>query len=677
MHCWLTKHRCWVIDAAAVVPPQSVDFVSTQGDATEFATHDGRLLVLSAGKLQLYNVDDPTQPAWIDEAPTVGHGWEVTVMGDIAYVVDLAGPGFFVTYDLSDAGITRISNHQIGVSGAPSEPRSVAVRGDYAYVAVKTPAEVQVFDVSNPAAPTLVRQVSTEAEVRGARIMGDHLVLAGFSGLQVYSLTDPTTPTLLASGGNAEYWNLDSAGVFAFAPNYFGFDVYNLAETFASGAVPVPVAQISVPLGEVKNLRVQGQKLLIIDTDVQIWDVSLPTSPQHEVDISTPGYAQAVMLQDDFIYVADGKVGLTILPPPIYFTPDTVSDDVVTATIPDVLISGDYTITASDGLYEQKLANAVSYIPGLSGAKAIIVAGGGPYTGNLLWSATRKAADFAYRALTFQGYRHEDILYLSAGAPGAAHVDPDLSEHVDENLTLGSLQHAIEHWVLEEGVPADELLLYVVDHGGDGIVELNLNEDLMASELDGWLDDLQSQMSGRLIVVYDACQSGSFLPHLIPPGGKDRVVMSSSAASQNAVFANGGNRSFSVQFWTDVIAGGGHLYKAFVAADDMMGQEQQAQVDADGNGVPGERDDRRRARDQAPIGRGAVAETERPFVSAVSSDQVISGTPVATIRASGIIDPVGIARVWGYGEGRKGKGMARQAKRFFPIAGYSQSPHST
>ena len=42
-----------------------------------------------------------------------------------------------------------------------------------------------------------------------------------------------------------------------------------------------------------------------------------------------------------------------------------------------------------------------------------MLAGGGPYQGNILWDATRLCADFAYRTLEYQGYEKENIRYLS------------------------------------------------------------------------------------------------------------------------------------------------------------------------------------------------------------------------------------------------------------------------
>ncbi|MEA3358676.1 MAG: SMP-30/gluconolactonase/LRE family protein, partial [Thermodesulfobacteriota bacterium] len=47
-------------------------------------------------------------------------------------------------------------------------------------------------------------------------------------------------------------------------------------------------------------------------------------------------------------------------------------------------------------------------------SKAIIVAGGGPFIGNNIWDATEMCANYAYRALTYQGFTKDTIYYLSS-----------------------------------------------------------------------------------------------------------------------------------------------------------------------------------------------------------------------------------------------------------------------
>ena len=116
--------------------------------------------------------------------------------------------------------------------------------------------------------------------------------------------------------------------------------------------------------------------------------------------------------------------------------------------------------------------------------KAIVVAGGGPYRENFLWEATERMAELAITTLRGQGIPREQILYLSAGF--------GKNDVPDGPATLESIEAGIIDWAGDVNEPADDVLLYLVDHGGPETFELAKKTLLSASELDGWLDTLQA-----------------------------------------------------------------------------------------------------------------------------------------------------------------------------------------
>ena len=268
--------------------------------------------------------------------------------------------------------------------------------------------------------------------------------------------------------------------------------------------------------------------------------------------------------------------------------------------------------------------------------KAIIVAGGGPFTGNFLWPSTRMIANMAYRSLLFQGYTKENIYFLSNENTDA---DGDGSNDVDDVSTNAKLSSALSTWA----VPADELILFISNHGGDGTFRMNENEYLSSTELDGWLDSFQNATSARVIFIYDACQSGSFLPAMKPPTGKKRFVLTSTLGNQNAYFVNEGNTSFSFQFWASVFAGA-NLRNAFSFGRDSMEKFQTAMVDADGDGIGNEKED---TLDTAlVIGAGYTTGSAIPSIAGVPDPIILNGETSATLWASGVTAENGVSRVW-------------------------------
>ena len=265
-----------------------------------------------------------------------------------------------------------------------------------------------------------------------------------------------------------------------------------------------------------------------------------------------------------------------------------------------------------------------------SAAKAIIVAAGGPFAGNNLWDTTQACANFAYRTLTYQGFTKETIRYLSSDVS----LDLDgngIADDIAGDSTNANLQAAITQWALD----ADDLVVYLVDHGGDQTFRMSGTETLRATDLASWLDTAQARKNPtKVVVIYDACESGSFVPALSHPG---RIVITSASAGENAYFLSTGTISFSSFFWTYVF-NGSSVQQSFDAAVAAIGQSivlQNPQI-ADPDTLAS----------TTFIGNGTQLEGDAPVIGDVSPAQVISATSTAELVADPVTDADGIARVW-------------------------------
>ncbi|MGE0083820.1 MAG: PKD domain-containing protein [Desulfococcaceae bacterium] len=270
--------------------------------------------------------------------------------------------------------------------------------------------------------------------------------------------------------------------------------------------------------------------------------------------------------------------------------------------------------------------------------KAIIVAGGGPYAGNWLWAATQLTANFAYRALTYQGFDKNTIFYLNPDTS----VDLDnngLSDDVDRTATNNNLKYALTEWA----GGAENVIVFLTDHGKSGTFRMNGTDILTAAMLDEWLDALQSQISGKIIVIYDACSSGSFLPVLAAP---DRIVISSAKENEEAWFISQGSVSFSGFFWTDVFSGK-NIADAFehaVSALNSAVSLQNPQIDGNGNGSGNESPDYDAA-GEVKIAGIADYQQDAPVFTAFSAVNSPSDANSAILSAS-VTDNDGLSRVW-------------------------------
>lgn len=274
--------------------------------------------------------------------------------------------------------------------------------------------------------------------------------------------------------------------------------------------------------------------------------------------------------------------------------------------------------------------------------KAIIVAGGGDYPGNTLWGATQMCANYAYRALIYQGFDKQTIHYLSSD------TDLDLdnngeADDVDFDATSENLQSALLNWAKD----ADELMLYITDHGGDGTFRMTDTELLQTSDLNDWLNELQRIKNARVVVIYDACQSGSFLPILSTSQNENRIVIASAQSDEPAYFTAAGALSFSSFFWGNIF-NGMTVGNAFFSARNSTRYsypDQSPLMDDNGNGMGNDDDDGILAR-EIHIGNGVVSADDLPVIGSAIPIRHLYGESSATISLSDVTDASGISSVW-------------------------------
>ncbi|MEE4358944.1 MAG: carboxypeptidase regulatory-like domain-containing protein [Desulfococcaceae bacterium] len=672
---------------------QSIGFIETQGAFnTDIAVIDETAVIADGNKgLQIIDVRPSSFYSGIGLADTPGDARAIVVNEqNIAYVADSAG-GLQV-FDVKNP----LHPDHIGSLDLYTQHSSVDIEENDGIVYIANNLDgLHIIDVSDPAAPSLLAVFKDSKTVWGVAAKGSYAYITDMqNGLQILDMTDPTNPVLAGKWGNtggttigicvendiayiAGYFSnnnsiyglhmmdiRDSSNLFLInsvgsADNmgagglavmnhmayvtysYMGattskMEIINVSQpgsAFVAGITELPASPFQVDVWE-KTAYVANYR-----DGVQAIDVSIPENPKKIGEVYPPGYATDIDAKDGIGYVACGKAGVAVMPLPLEISPVAVNDDSsVTVEIPGPPVPGHYTLRVFNENESAELHGAVSFVSTeesyLLDTKAIIITG--TDSDNKIWEETKTAADHAYKSLLYQGYTAESIYYLS----------PDTeSEGVDETTTLANISGAITTWVRKEP-PATELLLYLVDHGENEIFIINQNEKLSAAELAQWLDDLQADLNIPVILVYDACHSGSFLPKLMPAADRERILISSTSSEEYAYFLDGGKISFSYQFW-DSVYRGEKLYDSFLRGREQMKDYQTAFLDADGDGSGNEPEDETLV-NNITIRRSYHPQTTIPYIHSVSEPQIIHDTATGTIEAgvSYIQDGTEIQRVW-------------------------------
>ena len=182
----------------------------------------------------------------------------------------------------------------------------VAVSGNYAYV-VDGNNELQVIDISNPAAPTLSGSLVIGA-AGFVELSGNYAYIVGFSGLQVVDISNPAAPTLAGSLGfsiGPYIYNADLAvsGNYAYVVDGNNelqvIDISNPAAPTLSGSLGIGVRP--------RSLAVSGNYAYVVhlqSADLKVIDISNPAAPSLSGSLGFGSPLSSVVVSGDYAYVS-------------------------------------------------------------------------------------------------------------------------------------------------------------------------------------------------------------------------------------------------------------------------------------------------------------------------------------------------------------------------------------
>ncbi len=248
----------------------------------------------------------------------------------------------------------------------------------------------------------------------------------------------------------------------------------------------------------------------------------------------------------------------------------------------------------------------------------------------------------AYNALLQRQYRQEEI-YLLAYQPyfdhrryefgmpitvnGPVTLEDFRNGMVDRDITADDIRQAF-NWAATKGTLNDPLLFKFVGHGFRDGGALHLDPDiglLRGAELDTMVEDYQQQTGNSVVVVLEACYSGTLLPFL---AGNKRVIITSAGDHQAGFTLDtpAGMGSFSRLLFSELRIGNTWL-DAFreVSQNRLPNLEhdhfknQKPQLDDNGDGIYDHRD-------------GSLADRHRINNNLGLSSLPVSLTPLVTER---------------------------------------------
>lgn len=243
--------------------------------------------------------------------------------------------------------------------------------------------------------------------------------------------------------------------------------------------------------------------------------------------------------------------------------------------------------------------------------RAVIVAAARP--GSPLWATTAANGLAAYNALRFQQIGDDDISFFCSDT---------ISAGVDGLPTLSNVQYALTQLPMR-GIR--NLILYITGEGYKETVRLSAQEYLVAQDLASWLTPIDDLIAGKLIVVCDFCEAGSFLPWLAKPEpSRRRSIISSCGTEGTLTFTPTGDVSFSLFFWRQILAGAS-IRAAFLHASSMIRFSHPAfapLLDDTGDGIYNSSQDGFVSA-SLYVGMGLQFASDPPIIDSVTNPQVV------------------------------------------------------
>lgn len=384
------------------------------------AANSTHVFLAAQTRMQVINAGTQPNPTYAGETVT-SNAYAVALSGTYAYVADETAPGLRVINVANPAAPSQ--SGYLALSGI--SPRGVAVRGTTAVVAGQISSggsAVQVVNCVDPAAPRLVVPVLMPSSAQSVAIAGDYAFVAngGFdlqvvalphpaAGLSVgsaplnwaydlavdgdrvvvnglspalmriYDISTPSSPTDIGSfPASSNPYGLVVLGSYAYLSVFNKLQVVNLQTS-----PPSLAGQCDLP-GSGADIALAGDYALVPDgAGMMIVRVADPGAPELVGNYPTSYYANSIVVRGDYAFLASGtgtKVEVLDIRNPV--NPIRAALYIAGNRIYSIALSDDRLLIARDGgveIVDISDPASPSYLGAIAGFDARCVDAAGDY----------------------------------------------------------------------------------------------------------------------------------------------------------------------------------------------------------------------------------------------------------------------------------------------------------
>ncbi len=228
----------------------------------------------STNLLQIYDVSNPSAPAFVGSVQIPLYGFGLWVSGNYAYVISFEDGSTISTLDVIDvsnpASPTIVGSTNTGTAGV--NVADIKVVGKYAYVAGQSggQSEILIFDISDPTSPSLFSSLPAAHSPQGLDVEGNYWYETIYDGnsLNIYDVSNPSSLAQVGTVsliGTCKPQDVTVEGTTAYVGCYTDLsvavvDVSNPASPGVEGYIPLPATFLSDIPGVEGKICVFGLK---------------------------------------------------------------------------------------------------------------------------------------------------------------------------------------------------------------------------------------------------------------------------------------------------------------------------------------------------------------------------------------------------------------------------------
>jgi hypothetical protein len=273
--------------------PSTIGSIDTLGKVKDVAVVGTRAYVVNyAGTLHTLDVSDPAHPLLLSSYDTPGNSWDVRVVNGRAYVADGTG-GLLILNIANPSAPQKLGTYATWTADV------VTVAGNRAYVAGGTTG-MQILDVGDPTRPVHLGGLITSGTISDIQITGERAYIAkrglwnGTStsggGLEVVNVADPAHPVSLGSYPLEDIYGVQVLGERAYLAGYGGLFILDISQ-------PSAISQIGATANaNYTDLQIIGNSAYVAYNDsgngLKILDISNPAAPSEIGSAACNGYGR-------------------------------------------------------------------------------------------------------------------------------------------------------------------------------------------------------------------------------------------------------------------------------------------------------------------------------------------------------------------------------------------------